>query len=94
MGGQYYDGSYRNSWRCDELNQQSAMLCYYGDDMEEYRRLCRWEDNTKMDNLSQTLTQTADSNPVYAAVLMTEHGQEVAHCVADWLQREATSLPA
>ena len=25
------------------------MLCYYGDDMEEYRRLCRWEDNIKMD---------------------------------------------
>ena len=26
--------------------QKSAMLCYYGDDMEEYRR---WEDNIKMD---------------------------------------------
>ena len=25
------------------------MLCYYGDDMEEYRRLCRWEDDIKMD---------------------------------------------
>ena len=24
------------------------MLCYYGDDMEEYRRLCRLEDNIKM----------------------------------------------
>ena len=26
-----------------------AGLCYYGDDMEEYRRLCRWENNIKMD---------------------------------------------
>ena len=25
------------------------LLCYYGDDMEEYMRLCRWEDNIKMD---------------------------------------------
>ena len=25
------------------------MICYYGDDMEEYRRLCRMEDNIKMD---------------------------------------------
>ena len=22
--------------------------CYYGDDMEEYRRFCSWEDNIKM----------------------------------------------
>ena len=27
-------------------SQQLAMLCYYGDDMEEYMR---WEDNIKMD---------------------------------------------
>ena len=26
-----------------------AMLCYYGEDMEEYRRLCRCEDNIWMD---------------------------------------------
>ena len=25
------------------------MLCCYGDDIEEYRRLFRWEDNIKMD---------------------------------------------
>ena len=25
------------------------MLCYYVDDMEEYRRLRRWEDNVRMD---------------------------------------------
>ena len=25
------------------------MLSYYGDDMEEYRRLCGCEDNIKMD---------------------------------------------
>ena len=24
------------------------MLCYYGDDMGEYGRLCSWEDTTKM----------------------------------------------
>ena len=32
------------------------MLCYYGDDMEEYRRLCRWEENIKMD-LKETRRQ-------------------------------------
>jgi hypothetical protein len=29
-----------------KLIRYSAMLCYYGDDMEEYMR---WEDNIKMD---------------------------------------------
>ena len=29
--------------------KEIALLCYYGDDMEEYRRLCRWEENIKMD---------------------------------------------
>jgi hypothetical protein len=28
------------------------MLCYYGDDGEEYRRFCRWKDYTKM-NIKQ-----------------------------------------
>ena len=27
----------------------SSQLCYYGDDMEENRRLCKWKDNIKMD---------------------------------------------
>ena len=38
----------RDHWRAlvNELVNIPIMLCYYGDDMEEYRR---WEDNIKMD---------------------------------------------
>jgi hypothetical protein len=41
------------------------MLCYYGDDMEEYRR---WEDNIKMDlkqtdvNVSNWIDSSHDMN--------------------------------
>jgi len=43
----------KNHWRAlvDELVNIpiSSQLCYYGDDMEENRRLCKWKDNIKMD---------------------------------------------
>ena len=38
------------------------MLCYYGDDMEEYRR---WEDNIKMDlkEIDVNMRNCVDSDP-------------------------------
>ena len=43
--GGFVDG--RTILRCI-LKELVALLCYYGDDMKEYRRLCRREDSIKM----------------------------------------------
>ena len=42
-------GTNAENWVDSAEDRDYLSNCYYGDDMEEHRRLCRWEDNIKKD---------------------------------------------